>query len=103
MSRILIVDDEDHLAEGLAFNLRNAGYDVAITMSGEAALTRVEQESFDLILLDVTLPGISGLDVSRKLRMEGHTEPILMVSARDRTDDTISGLDAGADDYVTKP
>ena len=103
MSHILIVDDEEHLAEGLAFNLRNAGYDVATTGSGEAALEEIDQRTYDLILLDVMLPGISGLEVCQRLRREGRTEPILMISARDRTDDTIAGLDAGADDYVTKP
>lgn len=103
MSRILLVEDEDHLAEGLAFNLRNSGYDVTICSTGEAALEEVERQSYDLLLLDIMLPGIDGLEVTRRLRQDGHTLPILIVSARDRNLDTITGLDAGADDYISKP
>ena len=103
MSRILLVEDEEHLAQGLAFNLRNAGYDVLLVGDGEAALEVLDRESFDLVLLDVMLPGIDGLEVVRHLRLTGHIEPIMMISARDRLEDTIAGLDAGADDYITKP
>lgn len=103
MSRILLVEDEEHLAEGLAFNLRNYGYDVVIAPTGEAALEVVGRQTFDLILLDVMLPGIDGLEVASRLRKDGRMEPIMMVSARDRTQDAIEGLDAGADDYITKP
>jgi DNA-binding response OmpR family regulator len=103
LSRILLVEDEEHLAEGLAFNLRNAGYDVELEGTGEAALERMAQESFDLILLDVMMPGLTGIEVAKRLRLAGHIEPIVMISARDRAEDTIAGLDAGADDYITKP
>ena len=103
MSHILLVEDEDHLAQGLAYNLRNSGYDVEIAASGEAALAALERQRFDLILLDVMLPGISGLEVAQRLRQAGRMEPIVMISAKDRTADAIAGLDAGADDYVTKP
>ena len=103
MSLILLVEDEEHLAEGLAFNLRNAGYDVDIASTGEEALEWVERKVYDLILLDVMLPGIGGLEVAKTLRRQRHIEPILMISARDRTADAIAGLDAGADDYLTKP
>lgn len=103
MSRILLVEDEEHLAEGLAFNLRNAGYDVVWENNGEEALERLSQESFDLILLDVMMPGLTGIEVARQLRRRGYIDPIVMISARDRTEDTIAGLDAGADDYITKP
>ncbi len=103
MSRILLVEDEDHLAQGLAYNLRNAGYDVEIAGTGEAALEMVERRGFDLLLLDVMLPGIDGLEVAAQLRKAGHIEPIVMLSAKDRTDDSVAGLDAGADDYITKP
>ena len=103
MSRILLVEDEDHLAQGLAYNLRNWGYDVEIAASGEGALAALERQSFDLILLDVMLPGISGLEVAQSLRQTGRIEPIVMISAKDRTADAIAGLDAGADDYITKP
>ncbi len=103
MSQILLVDDEAHIAEGLAFNLRNSGYDVKVVGSGEEALEEVARQTYDLILLDVMLPGIDGIEVARRLRQARHIEPILMVSARDRTADAIAGLDAGADDYITKP
>lgn len=103
MSHILLVEDEEHLAQGLAFNLRNAGYDVSVVESGEECLEALEGGTFDLILLDVMLPGINGLDVCKAVRRERRLEPIIMVSAKDRLEDAISGLDAGADDYITKP
>ena len=103
MSVILLVEDEDHLAQGLAYNLRDSGYDVEIAATGEEALAAAMRRGFDLILLDVMLPGISGLEVAQSLRKAGHIEPIVMVSARDRIDDAVAGLDAGADDYITKP
>lgn len=103
MSSILLIEDEEHLAEGLAFNLRNSGYDVEVVASGEAALELLERKSYDLLLLDVMLPGIDGIEVTKLLRRERHVEPIMMISAKDRTADAIAGLDAGADDYITKP
>ena len=103
MSRILLVEDEEHLAEGLAFNLRNSGYDVDVVNNGEDALASTESIDFDLILLDVMLPGVDGFEVARRLRQGGNTRPILMITARTRSDDAIAGLDAGADDYITKP
>lgn len=103
MSRILLVEDEEHLAEGLAFNLRNAAYDVDLAPTGEAALDAADKNEYDLLLLDVMLPGIDGIEVCRRLRREGNMVPVVMVSARDRTDDAVAGLDAGADDYITKP
>lgn len=103
MSRILLVEDEEHLAEGLAFNLRNAAFDVDVASSGEAALERLTRERYDLILLDVMLPGVSGLEVCERLRKRGDTVPVLIVSAKDRVDDAVAGLDAGADDYISKP
>lgn len=103
MSHILLVEDEAHLAEGLAYNLRNAGYDVDMTDSGEDALERIERRQYDLMLLDVMLPGIDGLEVAKRLRQAGHILPILIISARDRTTDAVAGIEAGADDYVTKP
>ena len=103
MSRILLVEDEEHLAEGLAFNLRNSGYDVDVAHTGEEALDATDAADFDLILLDVMLPGVDGFEVARRLRQSGNTRPILMITARTRSDDAIAGLDAGADDYITKP
>jgi two-component system alkaline phosphatase synthesis response regulator PhoP len=103
MSQILLVEDEEHLAEGLAFNLRNAGYGVDLATAGLPALERLRQERYDLVLLDVALPDISGVEVCGQARKAGLTLPIIMVTARDRTQDIIAGLDAGADDYLTKP
>ncbi|MEM1180216.1 MAG: response regulator transcription factor [Acidobacteriota bacterium] len=103
MSRILLVEDEEHLAEGLAFNLRNAAYDVDVVGDGESALEAVQRNAYDLLLLDVMLPGITGLEVCQQLRKRGNMEPILIVSARDRVADAVTGMDSGADDYITKP
>ncbi|MEE8142601.1 MAG: response regulator transcription factor [Planctomycetota bacterium] len=103
MSRILLVEDEDHLAEGLAYNLRNTGYDVDVAPTGEVALKAIDQHSYDLVLLDVMLPGIDGLEVARRFRKAGHIKPILMITAKTRPSDIIAGLDSGADDYITKP
>jgi DNA-binding response OmpR family regulator len=103
VSRVLLVEDDEHLAEGMAFNLRNRGYDVDVAETGEDALTAFGEHRYDLVLLDVMLPGMDGLEVVRRLRQGGHTQPVLMITARDRGDDAIAGLDAGADDYVTKP
>lgn len=103
MSKILLVEDEEHLAEGLVFNLRNWGYDVAHVVSGEEALQEIASRSVDLLLLDVMLPGMSGLEVARTLRQDGYLEPILMLTAKGQSGDAVAGLDAGADDYLTKP
>ena len=103
MSRLLLVEDDEHLAEGMAFNLRNNGYEVEMVESGEDALETVEQRSFDVILLDVMLPGIDGFEVVRRLRESGNIRPVLIITAKNRADDTIAGLNAGADDYITKP
>ena len=103
MSHILVVEDEAHLAEGLAYNLRYAGYHVDIVETGEAALEAVDETTYDLLLLDVMLPGISGLDVASKLRRNGFLKTIIIVSALYRSEEAIAGLDAGADDYITKP
>jgi DNA-binding response OmpR family regulator len=111
--RVLIVEDEVHLAEGLRFNLEAEGYAVDIVESGEAALARTDVSAaltqpaspprYDAILLDVMLPGIDGFEVARTLRARGIYVPLLMLTARGRSDDILKGLEAGADDYVTKP
>lgn len=104
MSQVLLVEDEEHLALGIRYNLENAGYQVRLARTGEAALEDLARESADLVILDVLLPGeVSGHDVARAIRREGNIVPILMVSARERVEDRIKGLDAGADDYLTKP
>jgi two-component system, OmpR family, alkaline phosphatase synthesis response regulator PhoP len=102
-ARILIVEDEAALVTTLKDRLRKEGYDVADAADGESAVDLVSGESFDLILLDVMLPGQSGLVVCQKLRQLGHTTPILMLTARRQTMDKVVGLRTGADDYLSKP
>jgi two-component system, OmpR family, response regulator RegX3 len=101
-SRILVVDDEPGIVDLVSYGLRREGYDVDAVGDGEAALARARDDGYDLVVLDVMLPGISGLDVCRTLRAESDV-PILMLTARDAEVDTVVGLEVGADDYVTKP
>ncbi|HEV8198572.1 MAG TPA: response regulator transcription factor [Candidatus Polarisedimenticolia bacterium] len=103
MERLLIVDDEEELLRGLAVNFRREGYEVLTAASGEAALDLVAQEAPDLIVLDVMMPGMSGLDVCRELRRRGVETPVIMLTARGEEIDKVVGLEVGADDYVTKP
>jgi DNA-binding response OmpR family regulator len=103
MARVLIVEDEQHLAEGLRFNLEAEGYQVDVVDSGEAALRETSASTFDLIVLDIMLPGIDGFAVARELRSAGHFLPVLMLTARSRPDDVLEGFAAGADDYLPKP
>ncbi|RRA47123.1 response regulator transcription factor [Acidipila sp. EB88] len=103
-SRILVVEDELHLAEGLLFNLQAEGYEVELAHDGETALTLLtERPPFDAVLLDVMLPGINGFAVTAALRSAGNFVPVLMLTARGRTEDVLGGLQAGADDYLAKP
>ena len=101
-SRILVVDDEPQLRRVLRSTLSALGFVVADAETGEAALERVREEKFDLILLDINMPGISGLETCRAMRAKSDVS-ILMLTVRDRTEDKIEALDAGADGYVTKP
>jgi len=104
MSRILIVEDEMHLAQGLQFNLEAEGHEVAISETGEDGLDRLTAGSaFDLLVLDVMLPGINGFDVTAELRKRQNFIPVLMLTARGRAEDVLKGLEAGADDYLPKP
>jgi DNA-binding response OmpR family regulator len=100
--RILVVDDEPGIVDLVSYGLRREGYDVEAATDGEDALRRAREAAYDLIVLDVMLPGISGMDVCRTLRSEGDV-PILILTARDAEVDTVVGLEIGADDYVTKP
>ena len=102
-ARILIVEDESHLAQGLLYNLQAEGFDAAIEGDGEAALARLENETFDAVLLDVMLPGKSGFEVVAELRARQNYVPVLMLTARGRSEDVLSGFGAGADDYLPKP
>src|ERR1019366_5322549 len=101
-SRILVVDDEPQLRRALRSTLSALGFVVADAESGEAALEMVRAEKFDLILLDVNMPGMSGLETCRAMRARSDVS-ILMLTVRDRTGDKVEALDAGADGYVTKP
>jgi len=101
-SRILVVDDEPQLRRALRTTLSALGFVVADAESGEAALDTLRGERFDLILLDINMPGISGLETCRAIRARSEVS-ILMLTVRDRAEDKIQALDAGADGYVTKP
>jgi DNA-binding response OmpR family regulator len=105
MSRILIVEDELHLAQGLLFNLEAEGHEVSATESGEAALEILitRNELFDAVVLDIMLPGINGFEVADQLRAIRNYVPILMLTARSRPEDVLKGFASGADDYLPKP
>jgi two-component system response regulator RegX3 len=100
--RVLVVDDEPSFREGLRVVLENEGFIVDLASDGEAALHSFRQSRPDLVLLDVMLPRMSGIDVCRQIRAEAGT-PVIMVSARREEIDTVVGLEVGADDYVSKP
>jgi DNA-binding response OmpR family regulator len=99
----LIVEDEPAAAFALANDLRTSGHVVSITADGCEAVFRARSGSFDVILLDTSLPGKSGFEVCRELRRHGLRTPIILLSDRNREDDKVMGLDLGADDYVTRP
>jgi DNA-binding response OmpR family regulator len=101
--RILVVEDEPKLNRGIVEGLRNRGYAVDFAFEGQAGETLARQHPYDLIILDIMLPRRDGLTVCRNLRSDTFTTPILLLTARDDTDDKVLGLDAGADDYVIKP
>jgi two-component system copper resistance phosphate regulon response regulator CusR len=101
--RILLVEDEPEAARMIAKGLREQAYAVDVVADGEAACSRAVAGDYDLIVLDVLLPLKSGLEVCREIRRENSSIPILMLTARDAIDARIAGLDAGADDYLTKP
>ncbi len=101
--RILLVEDERHIAEGIIINLEPEGFEIVLASDGNMALNYYDNMSFDLIILDIMLPGIDGLEVCRRIRTKLGTEPILFLTARDSLDDKKDGLAIGADDYITKP
>ncbi|MGZ5397444.1 MAG: response regulator transcription factor [Mycobacterium sp.] len=101
--RVLVVDDERALRSSLKRALAIEGYTVLLAGDGQEALDRLKEETVDAIVLDVSMPGIDGLEVARRLRGAGDRTPILMLTARDAVDDRVDGLDAGADDYLVKP
>jgi two-component system response regulator RegX3 len=101
-ARILLVEDEPAFVETLRFQLQREGYDVRVASDGTSALAAVERTKPDLILLDLILPGLDGMEVCRRIRSVS-TTPIIMLTARTGLGDKVTGLEAGADDYVTKP
>ena len=105
MSRVLVVEDEQHIAEGVRFNLQADGHEVVVADTGEQALTLLlaDPSPFDVVVLDVMLPGKDGFEVASELRAAGQYVPILMLTARDRPEDVLRGFESGADDYLPKP
>jgi two-component system response regulator MprA len=103
--KILVVDDERAVRESLRRALELEGYEIELAEDGRAALARFEQDDAqpDAVILDVLMPGVDGLEVCRRLRRTGSRVPVLMLTARDEVENRVAGLDAGADDYVTKP
>jgi DNA-binding response OmpR family regulator len=103
--RLLVVDDEEELAEAVARGLRRDGYAVDVAHDGKEALVKVLVNGYDLLCLDVTMPGMDGLELCRRVRSESlEVQPrILMLTARDALEDRVAGLDEGADDYLVKP
>ncbi len=101
-NRILIIEDEEKIARFVELELKHEGNEVEKAFDGREGLEKTLSGCFDLILLDVMLPGLNGLEVLRRIRMEKDT-PVIMLTARDAVMDKVSGLDAGADDYITKP
>jgi two-component system OmpR family response regulator len=101
--RVLVVEDEKKLGELLGRGLREEGYAADVSDRGEEALWMARAVPYDAIVLDVMLPGVDGFEVCRRLRHDGVWTPVLMLTARDGIDDRVGGLDAGADDYLTKP
>lgn len=102
MAKILIVEDEANIARFLELELKHEGYEVDKAPDGRMGLQKALEGNFDLILLDIMLPGLSGIEVCRRVRMESRV-PIIMLTAKDDVTDKVAGLDMGADDYMTKP
>ena len=103
--RILVVDDEEDILELVRYNLAKEGYHITGALCGEDALKKAQSETFDLIVLDLMLPGIDGLEVAKRLKNSANTAqiPIVMLSAKGEEADIVTGLELGADDYITKP
>jgi len=102
VARILIIEDEAKIARFLELELKHEGYEVLIAGDGRVGLEKALKENVDLIILDIMLPGLSGIEVCRRVRMESNV-PIIMLTAKDDVTDKVAGLDMGADDYMTKP
>ena len=101
--RILVVEDDEKIAHFIKKGLEEESYNVDVTHHGDEAIYLAQVNSYDLILLDIMIPGTDGLHVCKIIREKNVTSPIIMLTARDRLEDKIDGLDSGADDYLTKP
>jgi len=103
--RILVVDDEEDILELVRFHLAREGYQLTLAASGEEALKKAKREAFDLIVLDLMLPGLDGLEVAKALKADAKTQavPIIMLTAKGEDADVVTGLEIGAEDYITKP
>ncbi len=102
MAKILIVEDELKIARFLELELKHEGYEVLIAGDGRGGLEKALKENVDLVILDIMLPGLNGIEVCRRIRLESQV-PIIMLTAKDDVSDKVAGLDTGADDYMTKP
>jgi DNA-binding response OmpR family regulator len=102
-TRVLVVEDEHKVASALQEGLESERYDVVVERTGEGAFFRLNTEAFDVILLDLMLPGRDGLHILKTLRSRGDKTPVLVLTARDTLEDRVTGLDSGADDYLVKP
>ena len=103
MTRVLVVEDEDNIATLLRDDLKIEGYEAEIVSDGEQALAIVKEKDFDLILLDIMLPGMDGYEICRQLRRDETSIPIIMLTAKGQEAEKVLGLELGADDYITKP
>src|SRR5262245_10327464 len=103
MNRIVVIEDDPAILRGLSVNLRSQSYEVSSAADGEEGYRLVRQQQPDLVILDLMLPGLDGYEICRRLRRDGISTPVLMLTAQDREADRVDGFDAGADDYVTKP
>lgn len=101
--KILVIEDEKNIANFVKDGLKSEGYAVDVSLNGEEGFYKAEECDYDLIILDVMLPGMDGIEITKKLRTAGKSVPILILSARDAVEDRVKGLNAGADDYLVKP
>lgn len=101
--RILVIEDEETLARRIENVFKREKYQVAVALDGSEGLDEALTETYDLVVIDILLPGMNGLDVLREIRQAGLKVPVLLLTAKDRVQDKVTGLDAGADDYLTKP
>lgn len=100
---VLLVEDEENLHDALKLNLELEGYEITSAFDGHEALKKIEEEYFDLIIMDVMLPGVDGISITENIRLQNNEVPILILSAKNTSADRVAGLKKGADDYLTKP